>query len=289
MNRHDYLGSIALGAAALLFTAAFGTSCEQPPLLCEVASGPYAVKYYPKDASSDCLMMPGERVGMSVYNPPKGDDRQIDASRATIAIQANSMGALADEARNVANAADPDPEHKEYSFGNYAVRPDADDFCAASDLSIAEQHIPETAYTDAEGNPAIYRETRLAYEWRDVRVHTTFATPGNAATGEVTITRESEDPATGERSTCTTTYIASGLFPAVGCEAVDGMGQGTGMPDDTRCCAKADPASGRPFGSGLHPDFKVKCDPGLLLCVLDWKPGESFPPLGKNSVCGEGG
>lgn len=285
MNRHDHPKPIALGALALLFTAALGTSCEQPPMLCEVASGPYAVKYFPKDAGNDCLMIPGEQVGMSVYNPPKGDDREIDASRATIAIQAHSMGALADDAKATAGATDPDPKHKQYSFGTYAARPDADDFCAASDLSAAEQRIPETAYTDADGNPAIYPETRLAYEWRDVRMHMTFATPGNAATGEVSITRERADSETGNRETCTTTYIASALFPKVGCEAVDATGQGTGMPDDTRCCANADPAKGRPFGSGLHPDFKVKCDPELLLCVLDWRPGEPFPPRGTNPVC----
>lgn len=288
MKRHDHLKSIALGACALLFTAAFGTSCEQPPILCEVASGAYIVKYFPKEAGSDCLMLPGEEVGMSVYNPPKGDDREIDALRATVAIQATSMGVLADTAKATASATDPDPAHKQYSFGNYTARPDANDFCAASDLSVAEQHIPETAYEDKDGNPAIFPETRLAYEWRDVRVHMAFATPGNAATGEVTITRESEDPTTGERETCTTTYIASALFPSVGCEAVDAAGQATGMPDDTRCCAKANPDKGRPFGSRIHPDFKVKCDPTLLQCVLDWKPGESFPPLGANAFCGDG-
>ncbi|TKD10326.1 hypothetical protein [Polyangium fumosum] len=289
MIRHTPPKTIALGASALLFTAAFGTSCEQPPILCEVASSAYIVKYYPKDAGSDCLKLPGERVGMSVYNPPKGDDREIDATQATVAIQAHAMGVLADDAKNKAGATDPDSNHKQYSLGDYAARPDADDLCATSGLSVAEQHIPETAYTDADGHPAIYPETRLAYEWRDVRVYMTFATSGNAATGEVTITRDTEDPATGDHETCTTTYVASALFPIAGCEAVDAMGQATGMPDDTRCCANADPSQGRPFGSGIHPNFKVKCDPELLLCVLDWKPGESFPPLGKSSFCGAGG
>jgi hypothetical protein len=285
MNRHHHRMSATIGLAILLSTAVWGISCEQPPLLCETASGPYIMKYFPKDPANDCLMLPGEFVGMNVYNPPKGDDREIDASKATIAIQAMSMGVLADDARDTANATDPNAAHTQYSLGDYSTRPDANDFCSASNLAAAEQDIPQTAYTDADGNPAVYPETRLVHEWNDVRLYMTFATPGNAATGEVTMTREIKDPGTGNVDTCTVTYIASGLFPPVGCEATDAMGQGTGMPDDTRCCANADLAAGRPYGSRIHPDFRTKCDPVLLQCVLDWSPGETFPPLGGNPAC----
>src|SRR5690349_6012349 len=118
MNRRKNIEAITLGACALLFTAAFGAGCEQPPLLCDVPAGPYAVKYFPKDAGNDCLMIPGELVGMALYNAPKGDGSELDVSRATVAIQATSMGMLADDARNTANATDPNPEHAEYSLGN---------------------------------------------------------------------------------------------------------------------------------------------------------------------------
>jgi len=277
--------SFLLGFAALWGVALSGASCAAPEMLCEVGTGPYAVQYFPKDPAQDCLKLPGELVGMGAYSPPREDGTNTDASRFTIAIQANAMGGLEDEAAAI-GAKDPDPAHVTYSLGDYSARPDADDFCAATNLAPAEQHIPETNYTDMEGNAATFPETRLTYAWRDVRLYMTFATPGNAATGEVTITREITDPASGAKDTCASTYVASALFPSVGCEKADAMGMGTGEPDDTRCCAKADPANGRPFGSGLHPDFRVKCDPALLVCVLDWKPGEPFPPLGQNAACG---
>ncbi len=42
-------------------------------------------------------------------------------------------------------------------------------------------------------------------------------------------------------------------------------------PDDSACWA-ADPARGRPLGSGINDEFAVHCDPDLLLCVLDREP-----------------
>jgi hypothetical protein len=57
-------------------------------------------------------------------------------------------------------------------------------------------------------------------------------------------------------------------------EALDGEGMGTGKPDASRCDPEADPAHGRPVGSGINPDFKddVECDAELLLCVLKRAP-----------------
>lgn len=259
-------------------------SCAQPAMLCDVASGPYAVQYFAEPGAADCLLLPGELAGMKTYNPPSADGKNIDARVTTVAIQATSLGQLADDAA-LAGAADPEASHTLYSIGDYSNRPDAGDFCSAPSLSRAEQHIPRTDHEDAEGNPQVFPETRLSYEWKELQVYTTFTAPGTAATGEVTITREVTDPETGVVDACTTTYVASALYPVVGCEAADAMGSPTGAPDDTACCAEADLSKGRSFGSGINPDFKVKCDPVLLLCVLDWKPGDPFPPTGPNPAC----
>jgi hypothetical protein len=287
MNMHAIRISCVFGFLCLSFATTSGISCTQPDIHCVTGTKPYAVQYFPKETNDDCLMLAGELIGLDVYNPPLGYDLEIDASRATLAIQAASVGALADDAFKVANARDPNTDHKQYALGNYAIHPDANDICIASEMSDAIQHIPQTAYTTADGGEAIYPETRLIYAWRDVRVHVTFATPGNAMTGEVTITRETTDPQTGMQSACQTTYVASALFPSVACEAKDEMGNPNGMPDDTLCCANADPEHGRPLGSGLHPSIRVKCHPELLQCVLDWRPGETFPPLGANAFCRE--
>jgi hypothetical protein len=42
--------------------------------------------------------------------------------------------------------------------------------------------------------------------------------------------------------------------------------------DENLCSPYADPAMGRATGSGLNPDFAVRCDPDLLLCVLSKEP-----------------
>src|SRR4029078_3511230 len=130
---------------------------------------------------------PGELVGMATYNPSNADGTGLDAGRTMISVHESSMGALVDDAQSTAGAADPAPDHKPYSFGGLMNKPGADDFCAASGLTRAEQQIPETAYTDEDGNAQVLPATRLAYEWSDLRVYTTFATPGNAMTGTVTI------------------------------------------------------------------------------------------------------
>jgi len=39
-------------------------------------------------------------------------------------------------------------------------------------------------------------------------------------------------------------------------------------PDNAACDPKADPASGRVFGSGINPDFQVYCHPEYVHCVL---------------------
>lgn len=278
----------AAGLVGLFLLGSSGVSCTQPELLCNVTSSPfdpYIAQYIPKDPASNCLALPGEFIGMKTYNPPLEDGKNVDASKTSVAVQAIAVGQLTDDGR-AAGAVDSDQTHTQFSLGDFSNTPNADDFCSAPDLSAAEQHIPRTDYTDAEGNAQVFPETRLKYEWKDLQVYMTFAAPGSAATGEVTITREVTDPTTGTTDSCTTTYVANALFPAVGCEVTDAMGAGTGMPDDTRCCSKADLANGRPFGSGINPDFKVKCDPTLLLCVLDWKPGEAFPPTGTSSACG---
>jgi hypothetical protein len=40
-------------------------------------------------------------------------------------------------------------------------------------------------------------------------------------------------------------------------------------PDPGACNPKADPANGRPFGSGINPDFKTYCHPEYVHCVLE--------------------
>ena len=51
------------------------------------------------------------------------------------------------------------------------------------------------------------------------------------------------------------------------------------IPDNSACCPNPDPIGGRASGSGINPDFPVKCDPDLLLCVLDTADPSKLPIL----------
>ncbi len=281
---HIHRWTMGLGIFAGVLGSISAASCTQPKVLCNVASGAYAVQYFPKEAGSDCLMLPGELVGMTIYHPPTEDEKTFDTSKTQVAVQALSVGQLADQAAEF-DIGGGKPGQPQYSIGDYSSKPDDNDFCVAGGLSPAEQYVPETAYTDEEGNPQIFPETRMAYQWNNLEVYYTYAAPGSAATGEVTITREVTDPMTGTKDLCTVHYIANALYPAVGCEGTDGDGNPNGAPDDTKCCPVADLANGRTFGSGISPDFRVKCDPVRLMCTLDWRPGEVFPPMGANPAC----
>jgi hypothetical protein len=44
------------------------------------------------------------------------------------------------------------------------------------------------------------------------------------------------------------------------------------VPDDNLCSPFSDISMGRATGSGINPDFAVRCDPDLLLCVLSKEP-----------------
>src|SRR5215212_7774703 len=79
----------AVGLLCLLSVPFAG--CEQTELLCNVAGGPYVAQYFPKDAGDDCLMLPGELIGMSVYNPPNSEKTVLDTTKTMISVQALSM------------------------------------------------------------------------------------------------------------------------------------------------------------------------------------------------------
>jgi hypothetical protein len=107
-------------------------------------------------------------------------------------------------------------------------------------------------------------KTDVSVAWTDIKVYNTAAAPGTQFTATQTRTT----------GTCEQKYQVLGVWPSVSCD------DGTGKPFAPACCPGADPADGLPLGSGINPDFQVKCDPVLLLCVLDiTKKGSDGAPL----------
>ncbi|APR77796.1 Putative lipoprotein mlpA precursor [Minicystis rosea] len=95
--------------------------------------------------------------------------------------------------------------------------------------------------------PAKYK-----YEWKNLKFYVTAAAPGTQFTGDLTYTEDG----------CTIEYSAIGMWPAVYC--INEKGEA----DDTLCSPCPDSEAGRVYGSGINPDFPVKCDPDMGYCTL---------------------
>ncbi len=115
----------------------------------------------------------------------------------------------------------------------------------------------------------------VKYEWTDVKVYVTAAAQGTQFSGHLKYTEDA----------CVAEYNVAGVWPSVDCsvekEVDDGMG-GTKtilVADASLCCPSADPLGGRAVGSSINPDFPVKCDPNLLVCVLDTEEPTKLPIL----------
>jgi hypothetical protein len=103
--------------------------------------------------------------------------------------------------------------------------------------------------------------TDLKYEWSNMKFLSTADAPGTQFAGHLSYAQDG--------TTCE--YEAWGLWPAVFC------GDADNKPDDGACDPAADPAKGRAIGSGINPDFPVKCDPDTLYCFFTT--GKTFPAV----------
>lgn len=278
-----------VGAGAL---ASSFLSCSQAKVECTAAHAgafyAYAAVYKaaapPACAPADSLM-PGDEVGFETYHPSvnNGDGEVPDYNSTLIAIQASSFGAEA-KARRADGGGDPldpltpgiDPKtvkytggHNAYAFGNFdATEPDANDFCAATTLTAALQEFPEVPPEDPMMDPTpLWPKSTVKYDWKNVQVYVTATSQGTQFSADLTHTVDD----------CSVDYKVIGVWPGVHC--IVGEDEMTGEPifDDAQCCPDPNPNGGRPYGSGINPDFPVVCDRTLGLCVLDTKDGDKLP------------
>ena len=223
-------------------------------------------------------------VGITPYFA-RGSNGQPDYERGSVAIQTAEMGTLAFTARDlgVLNAA---ADGQIFSRGDFsAAHPDADNFCHVPALTptrlvLAEipaaPDDPATADVDESfpGQPAV--DATLV--WSNLRVYVTADTYGTQVDADLVDTR-----VTPAGDTCTFTYRALGLAPAVPCWAADPETgapltnpDGTYQLDPTACESEPDPSAGRFLGSGISPSARHVCDPVTAYCMID---GDTIPAL----------
>lgn len=296
-----------LGLALLL--AAGG--CDQPAPKCTAAHAPYAATYTLVSGDGDCAQLKGEILNVWAYNGA-GKRNTIDYSKISLAIQPQSMSDLALSGREPSDPDTEDQPYGFGAYQN--DEPGGDDYCvvptlSAANISLAE--VPEVAdmcpITPAE--PAV----EVRYEFSNVRVYTTAKAIGTKLFADLTYTKDgctatyrvaaispavscavppAEEPPAEEPPAEEDASIEGdggepleldGGEPPVdegdaGCPAEEEEPSPEPAPevvlDEALCSPNEDPAAGRATGSGINPDFKVRCDPDLTLCVLN----EEAPP-----------
>jgi len=147
---------------------------------------------------------------------------------------------------------DPDSNHTPFSSGALtATMPDAQHLCQAPQLSVAQR---------AGGGKDV------RYAWSNVKFYVSPAIPGTQWTAELAYTD----------GTCSATYEAVGVYPAISCQVQDADGnpvfQNGKRVLDASLCGQPDPY----LLYALNPDFPVGCDADSGLCLLQGKPPASI-------------
>jgi len=258
----------ALGLAGTTTLALSGASCSQPSISCVVGHGAFYARYtLISSTGTGCDQLTGDEIGMSTFLAPNADKSLANYDARSLAVQSSTLGGLRQEWEGLLGSEYDRETNKAYGFGPYSSKPDDRNLCYAGGangtaaLAPAELDLPEVMTMDEDGNPVTVPAQHVRQEWKNIRVYVTADVPGTQAVGEMTY----EDVLAG----CSATYSFVALYPAVYCGVDhDDDPMTPDAVDEDACNPKADPAKGRVFGSGINPDFKVRCDPEVLYCVL---------------------
>lgn len=250
MNLKTSIFSALLAASALV-----GACVAQPIPPCGVVGAnpvagvyPYAVHFTLEGTptGTGCGDLTFDEMGAQKFLPPGG-------TQATIALKLGTIGTPIEDGR--VDPADPDAK-KVNAIANFTANPTAGK-CLANGFSAAEQSFEASSFdrdlpdggTETVPLPAY----TVKFQFNDLTFTSTTAAPGTVFEGTVVYTLD----------TCTANYKVEGLWPSHSCD------DGNGNPDPTLCDPRPDLDAGRAFGSGINPDFKVRCDPVSLHCRLD--------------------
>jgi hypothetical protein len=284
--------AVALGAACL----ALADCADEPKPYCITSSSSYAVKLLPQGVPVESTPGACDTFGPASFNADpeagfesyfaKDDKGQPDYSQGSLAVQTTEVATLLQTAQGLGfdNTA---TDGSVYSLGPYATaQVDDANFCTVPTLSathVVLAAIPPSADMTFPGQPAV--DIRLV--WSNVQVYVTAGTIGTQVQADLVDTRLTP---TGD--SCTFTYKAVALAPAVSCACASGdtmavcnpdaMGNPTPNPDGsipldpTLCDPNPNPSIGRFLGSGIGPATSYTCDTTLGWCTIK---GDTVPAL----------
>jgi hypothetical protein len=235
-------------AVTVIGTAALSTSCTQPVPNCASAYGSFAAEYtlIDGDPASACGQLVGDVLGLRTYFQAGGANGTPDYRKAKVAIRPESLGMMIAyaEARELVEG--DDTFHAANAIGSFTAGfPDEDTFCMIDEFEPARVSLPEVTALpddpmtpDADESQPAQPALDVEYRWRDAR----FVVSADAQGTQFEATLDYQ------RDGCVATYRVVGLYPAVGCENDDDCN------DDE---------------NGINPDFAVRCNTQLGMCVVD--------------------
>ncbi|KIG16172.1 hypothetical protein DB30_04890 [Enhygromyxa salina] len=224
------------------------TGCAQPVINCTSAHGYFAVEYVltQGDPASSCGQLEGDVLGMQTYPQPGGKNGTPDYRNAIVAIRPESLGAMIKYATDRGAIDGDDVSPNANALGKFGQGfPTDDDFCLVDRVQRASVSLPEIEAVPDDPNTPDEDESQpaqpaaeIAYQWSRARFVVSADAQGTQFEADLEYTRDG----------CTASYHAVGLYPAVSCES------------DAECDDDK---------NGINPDFAVRCNTELGLCVLD--------------------
>lgn len=221
--------------AAVLSAGVLVTGCnfEQPNAGCIVQDASFAnwyAKYDLKEGqnlSTECqaLVVKGEIWGVFKFSDPEKSNSSV------LTIRPQGLYSRASR--------DPGDPNLQTATGKLADEPDAANFCAANDFSLATVNASAAGTTPA---------TSISYQFSNVKVYAAPDAPGTQIGGDLTYTRDG----------CTIQLGVRAMWPSVACDS-----------------ESTNPAETCGEGSGINPNFAVTCDEELGRCV----PSKAIPSL----------
>jgi hypothetical protein len=268
------------GAASLpaigLVAASLANCDQQPKAYCLTTSVTYATKLIEKSRMED---KPGActglgpagfnadpEVGFETYFP-KDDKGQPTYGKPTLSVQTTEIANLlaAAQANNMDNQAKDGTAISDGAFTSGQA--DDNGFCTVPTMSLTHLVLPASGTT-----PAV----DISLTWTNVQVVVNAATIGTQVQADLV------DKRVTAAGTCTITYKAVSLAPAIPCSVTNADGgiemtpDGSFVTNVTACNPQPDPDAGMYLGSGIGPLTSYECDPATGWCTVK---GDSVPAL----------
>ncbi len=293
MKAARILRNVAMTLALGVVASGLVNCADQPKPYCLVSPIGFAVKLIKKGQEESTpgacdSFGPGgfnadPEVGLVPFYPQdsKGNSDYLNGS---VGIQTAEVGTIFFTAKD-AGVDNTAMDGQVYSFGKFAnSRSDDDDLCHVPTLSpthVVVAAIPPTpddptTPDDDETDPG-QPAADITLQWSNIDIYVSPANYGTQFQADLVDTRVTD---TGE--TCTITYKAVGLAPAVPCGASDADGNpltnpdGSAQLDPTLCDPIANPANGHEIGSGITVNTDYECDPITAFCAIR---GDSIPAI----------